>query len=287
MTAVYRKELRSYLTSMIGYVFIAFMLAAIGIYFAFQNLNIGSPRFELVLDNVQFVFLVFVPILTMRVLADEKKQRTDQLLLTLPLSVWDIVLGKFLAVVTLYAVPMVIICFYPLLLSSFGPVNMPAAYFSILSFFLLGCADIAIGVFLSSVTENSVIAAVMTFGVLLACYLMNTIATMVSYTATASFLAFTVVILLFVAIVYHMLKNTTVTCVAGVVLEGILCAVFVLKKPLLEGAFQKLLSVFYLNGRLANFFDGMLDIGGIIYFLSIIAVFLVLTEQTIVKRRWS
>ena len=287
MTAVYRKELRSYLTSMIGYVFIAFMLAAIGIYFAFQNLNIGSPRFELVLDNVQFVFLVFVPILTMRVLADEKKQRTDQLLLTLPLSVWDIVLGKFLAVVTLYAVPMVIICFYPLLLSSFGPVNMPAAYFAILSFFLLGCADIAIGVFLSSVTENSVIAAVMTFGVLLACYLMNTIATMVSYTATASFLAFTVVILLFVAIVYHMLKNTTVTCVAGVVREGILCAVFVLKKPLLEGAFQKLLSVFYLNGRLANFFDGMLDIGGIVYFLSIIAVFLVLTEQTIVKRRWS
>ena len=287
MTAVYRKELRSYLTSMIGYVFIAFMLAAIGIYFAFQNLNIGSPRFELVLDNVQFVFLVFVPILTMRVLADEKKQRTDQMLLTLPLSVWDIVLGKFLAVVTLYAVPMVIICFYPLLLSSFGPVNMPAAYFAILSFFLLGCADIAIGVFLSSVTENSVIAAVMTFGVLLACYLMNTIATMVSYTATASFLAFTVVILLFVAIVYHMLKNTTVTCVAGVVLEGILCAVFVLKKPLLEGAFQKLLSVFYLNGRLANFFDGMLDIVGIVYFLSIIAVFLVLTEQTIVKRRWS
>ena len=287
MTAVYRKELRSYLTSMIGYVFIAFMLAAIGIYFAYQNLNIGSPRFELVLDNVQFVFLVFVPILTMRVLADEKKQRTDQLLLTLPLSVWDIVLGKFLAVVTLYAVPMVIICFYPLLLSTFGPVNMPAAYFSILSFFLLGCADIAIGVFLSSVTENSVIAAVMTFGVLLACYLMNTIATMVSYTATASFLAFTVVILLFVAIVYHMLKNTTVTCVAGVVLEGILCVVFMVKKPLLEGAFQKLLSVFYLNGRLANFFDGILDIGGIIYFLSIIAVFLVLTEQTIVKRRWS
>ena len=287
MTAVYRKELRSYLTSMIGYVFIAFMLAAIGIYFAYQNLNIGSPRFELVLDNVQFVFLVFVPILTMRVLADEKKQRTDQLLLTLPLSVWDIVLGKFLAVVTLYAVPMVIICFYPLLLSTFGPVNMPAAYFSILSFFLLGCADIAIGVFLSSVTENSVIAAVMTFGVLLACYLMNTIATMVSYTATASFLAFTVVILLFVAVVYHMLKNTTVTCVAGVVLEGILCVVFMVKKPLLEGAFQKLLSVFYLNGRLANFFDGMLDIGGIVYFLSIIAVFLVLTEQTIVKRRWS
>lgn len=287
MTAVYRKELRSYLTSMIGYVFIAFMLTAIGIYFAYQNLNIGSPRFELVLDNVQFVFLVFVPILTMRVLADEKKQRTDQLLLTLPLSVWDIVLGKFLAVVTLYAVPVAIICFYPLLLSTFGPINMPAAYFSILSFFLLGCADIAIGVFLSSVTENSVIAAVMTFGVLLACFLMKTIATMVSYTATASFLAFTVLILLFVAVVYHMTQNTTVSCITALVLEGILCVVFMVKKPLLEGAFQKFLSVFYLNGRLQNFFDGILDIGGIVYFLSVTVIFLVLTEQTIVKRRWS
>ena len=287
MTAVYRKELRSYLTSMIGYVFIAFMLAVIGIYFAYQNLNIGSPRFELVLDNVQFVFLVFVPILTMRVLAEEKKQRTDQLLLTLPLSVWDIVLGKFLAIVTLYAVPMVIICFYPLLMSKFGPVNMPAAYFSILSFFLLGCADIAIGVFLSSVTENSVIAAVMTFGTLLVCYLMKSIAAMVSYTATASFIAFTIVILLFTAIVYHMLKNTAASCAAGVVLEGILCVIFTVRKPMLEGAFQKLLAVFYLNGRLKNFFAGMLDIGGIVYFLSIIAVFLVLTEQTIVKRRWS
>ena len=223
----------------------------------------------------------------MRVLADEKKQRTDQLLLTLPLSVWDIVLGKFLAVVTLYAVPVVIICFYPLLLSTFGPVNMPAAYFSILSFFLLGCADIAIGVFLSSVTENSVIAAVMTFGVLLACFLMNTIATMVSYTATASFLAFTVLILLFVAVVYHMTQNTTVACITAVVLEGILCLVFMVKKPLLEGAFQKFLSVFYLNGRLQNFFDGILDIGGIVYFLSVTVIFLVLTEQTIVKRRWS
>lgn len=287
MTAVYRKELRSYLTSMIGYVFIAFILVAVGIYFAYQNLNLGSPRFELVLDNVQFIFLVFVPILTMRVLADEKKQRTDQLLLTLPLSVWDIVIGKFLALVTLYAVPVVILCFYPLLLSGFGPVNMPAAYFSILAFFLLGCADIAIGVFLSSVTENAVIAAVMTFGALLLCYLMNTISAMVPYTAIASFIAFTVLVVFLVLIVHHMTKDVSVTCIAAVVLEGILCAVYMLKRPLLEGAFQKFLSVFYLNGRLQNFFSGMLDIGGILYYLSVMVIFLLLTEQTIVKRRWS
>ena len=137
MSAVYRKEMRSYLISMIGYVFIAFMLVMISLYFAYLNLNLASPRFEAVLQSVQFIFLIFVPILTMRVLAEEKKQKTDQLLLTLPLTVSDIVLGKFLAVVTLFAVPMLIVCSYPLILSRYGMVNMAVAYMSILSFFLL------------------------------------------------------------------------------------------------------------------------------------------------------
>lgn len=157
MIAVCRKELRSYRISMIGYVFIAFMLAVVSLYFAYQNLNLASPRFELVLQNVQFIFLVFVPILTMRVLAEEKKQKTDQLLLTLPMTVKDIVIGKYLAVVVLFTIPMLIICIYPLILTMFGSVNLPAAYFSILGFYLLGCANIAIGVFFSSVTENPMI----------------------------------------------------------------------------------------------------------------------------------
>ena len=173
MIAVCRKELRSYRISMIGYVFVAFMLAVVSLYFAYQNLNLASPRFELVLQIVQFIFLVFVPILTMRVLAEEKKQKTDQLLLTLPMTVKDIVIGKYLAVVVLFTIPMLIICIYPLILTMFGTVNLPAAYFSILGFYLLGCANIAIGVFFSSVTENPVISAVMTFGTLLVCYLMN------------------------------------------------------------------------------------------------------------------
>lgn len=158
MIAVCRKELRSYRISMIGYVFVAFMLAVVSLYFAYQNLNLASPRFELVLQNVQFIFLVFVPILTMRVLAEEKKQKTDQLLLTLPMTVKDIVIGKYLAVVVLFTIPMLIICIYPLILTMFGSVNLPAAYFSILGFYLLGCANIAIGVFFSSVTENPVIS---------------------------------------------------------------------------------------------------------------------------------
>ena len=281
MIAVCRKELRSYRISMIGYVFVAFMLAVVSLYFAYQNLNLASPRFELVLQNVQFIFLVFVPILTMRVLAEEKKQKTDQLLLTLPMTVKDIVIGKYLAVVVLFTIPMLIICIYPLILTMFGSVNLPAAYFSILGFYLLGCANIAIGVFFSSVTENPVISAVMTFGTLLVCYLMNTIGKM------ASVSAFTVVIVLVMALVYNMIGNLKVVIGAGVLLEVVLQVVYFAKASLLEGSFRKVLSVFYMNGRLTNFFDGILDISAIVYYVSVIVFFLFLTVQTIAKRRWN
>ena len=270
MIAVCRKELRSYRISMIGYVFIAFMLAVVSLYFAYQNLNLASPRFELVLQNVQFIFLVFVPILTMRVLAEEKKQKTHQLLLTLPMTVKDIVIGKYLAVVVLFTIPMLIICIYPLILTMFGSVNLPAAYFSILGFYLLGCANIAIGVFFSSVTENPVISAVMTFGTLLVCYLMNTIGKMVPNTAIAS-----------------VIGNLKVVIGAGVLLEVALQVVYFAKASLLEGSFRKVLSVFYMNGRLTNFFDGILDISAIVYYVSVIVFFLFLTVQTIAKRRWN
>lgn len=287
MIGVYKKEMRSYRTTMIAYVFIAFILVVIGIYFAYLNLNLASPRFEGVLESVQFVFLVFVPIVTMRVLAEEKKQRTDQLLLTLPLKVSDIVIGKYLALVTIYGIPMLIVCLYPLIMRQNGQVNLASAYLSILGFFLLGCANMAIGLFLSALTESPVIAAVMSFGVLLFCYLMNTISRMVPNTAIASFICFTAVILVLTVIVYHMIRNLAVTVIAAIVLEAVNAVLFLMDRTLFEGAFPKILSVFYMNGRLTGFFDGILDISGIVYYLTIIVVALFLAGQTILKRRWN
>lgn len=287
MIAVYRKEIRSYLTSMIGYVFVAFMLAVIGIYFSFTNPNLSSPRFETVLQNVQFLFIIFVPILTMRVLAEERKQKTDQLLLTLPLAVSDIVLGKYLALVTLYAVPMAVVCIYPLILSQYGTVNMAVAYLSILGFFLLGCANMAIGLFFSSLTDNPVIAAVMSFGFLLSCFLMDSISGMVPNTAIASLVSFTVLALLLAAVIYNMIRNVKMTVAAAVVVVAVLAIVYAVRAPLLEGAFPRFLSVFYMNGQLTGFFDGILDITGIVYYVSIAAVALFLSIQTVVKRRWN
>lgn len=148
MKAIYKKEVKSYLTSMIGYVFIFFILLLEGIYFTAYNLQNAYPLFGTTLSAVTFIFLILVPVLTMKTIAEERKQKTDQLLLTAPVSVSEIVLGKFLAVATVYAIPVLIICLYPMIMGKYGTVSYAMAYTAVLGFALLGFAQIAVGVFL-------------------------------------------------------------------------------------------------------------------------------------------
>ena len=150
MTAICKKEVKSYLTSMTGYVFIAFILLLAGVYFTAYNLQMGYPVFGYTLSAITFVFLIITPILTMRVLAEEKKQKTDQLLLTSPLSVKDIVLGKFTALIVIFLIPMIILCIYPIILKNFGSVSLKMAYVAVIGFFLLGCANIGIDLLCST-----------------------------------------------------------------------------------------------------------------------------------------
>lgn len=287
MIAIYRKEIKSYMTSMTGYVFIAFILLLAGIYFTAYNLQMGYPVFGYTLSGITFVFLIITPILTMRVLAEEKKQKTDQLLLTSPISVKDIVLGKFLALAGVFLIPMIILCFYPLILRSFGDVSLKMAYTAVIGFFLLGCANISIGVFLSSITESQIIAAVVTFAVLFVCYMMSGIEGFFSQTASTSLIAFAIVILVCSVIVYLIMKNLFVACVIGILGEAALFILYNVKQSLFEGGIQKVLGIFNISGHFDNFVNGIMDIGSIVYFLSIIGVFLFLTVQSIQKRRWS
>jgi len=287
MKAIYKKELKSYLTSMIGYIFIFFTLVMTGLYFTAYNLQSAYPIFGVTLSSVTFIFLVAVPILTMRVLAEERKQKTDQMLLTAPVSVSDIILGKYLALITVYCIPIAIICLYPLIMGMFGTVSLPMAYTALLGFFLLGCAEIAIGVFLSSVTESQVIAAVLSFVVLFACYVISGIASFFSQTAMTSVLAFGVLMLVLALIIYAMTRSSFVASIVGLAGEIILAVIFMIKPSLFEGAIQKLLDIFNISSHLTIFIDGMLDLTGVIYFLSIVAVSLFLSMQSIIKRRWS
>ncbi|MFQ6819419.1 MAG: ABC transporter permease [Blautia sp.] len=287
MTAIYKRELRSYLTSMIGYIFIFFILLLTGIYFSAYQLSAAYPKFEYTLSALTFVFLISVPILTMRILAEERKQKTDQLLLTSPVSVEKIVMGKYLALVTVFAIPMAIICFYPLLMTKFGTVSLGTAYTAILGFFLLGCANLAVGVFISSLTESQVIAAVLTFILLFAFYMMNGISSFFSEGALSTCITFGLLILAAAIIIYTMIKNlliSAVVCVAG---EAVLAVLYVVNSEFFAGGIQKVLQVFNISGHFDNFANGIFDIKGVVYFLSVVAVCVFLTIQSIVKRRWN
>ena len=287
MTAIYKRELKSYLTSMVGYLFIFFVLVLTGIYFSAYQLSAAYPKFETTLSAVTVVFLIGVPILTMRVLAEERKQKTDQLLLTAPVSVGNIVTGKYLALVTVYAIPILVLCTYPLIMSKFGTVDFGTAYTAILGFFLLGCANIAIGLFMSALTESQVIAAVLTFVLLFAFYMMNGISSFFSKTSMSTCVTFGLLILAAAIIVYTMIKNVLISAAVGVIGEVILVIVYLLKSSIFEGGIQKVLDIFNLSGHFDNFTNNIFDIKGIVYFLSVIAVCLFLTMQSILKRRWN
>ena len=288
MIAVYKRELRSYLTSMIGYLFIFFILLLTGIYFSAYQLGAAYPRFEYTLSALTFVFLISVPILTMRVLAEERKQKTDQLLLTAPVSLWKVVLGKYLAMVTITAVPCVIYLIFPLIIKAQGTAYIKVDYLAILVFFLLGCVYISIGMFVSSLTESVIIAAIGAFGILLLTYLWSGILNFIPSAAWANALAVAVLLTLVVLAVWNMTKNVVISGVLElIVLAGTLITYFV-KKTVFESLLPTVLGKLELTEVFSNIADNhLLDVSGIILYLSLIVLFFFLTMQMIQKRRWS
>ena len=196
MLAVYKKELKAYFTSMIGVVFIGLFLLLVGVYFMLINLMNQYADFSVTLSNIQMWFICLVPVLTMKIVAEENRQKTDQLLYTAPVSVGKIVFGKFLALVSLFGIGMLIVMIYPVILSSFNTdtvsVDFATAYGGILGFFLLGSAYIAIGLFISSLTESQVIAAVISYFVMIFTFWMKSLAELLPSDHTTVFIIFLV-----------------------------------------------------------------------------------------------
>lgn len=167
MAAIYKRELNSYFNSMIGYIFVAIVVAFVGFYFMIYNMNNGYPMFADTLSSVMYIFIVAIPILTMKSMSEDTKSKADQLLMTSPVSLTQIVMGKYLALITVWLIPIIIFCFCPIIINMNGTSYMLTDYSTIFALFILGCAQIAIGMFISSITESQVISAVVTFGVLL------------------------------------------------------------------------------------------------------------------------
>ena len=287
MDAIFQREFKSYFHSVTGYLFIAFILLFAGIYTMAFNLSYAYANFEYVLSSMRFIFLIAVPILTMRSIAEEKRQKTDQLLYALPIGIPKVVMGKYFSMLAIFGISLGIIGFYPLILTAYGTVNLLIAYGSLLGFFFMGASLIAIGFFISSVTENQAIAAVLTFGVLLLVYFIKSLATFIPDTAGASFLGFTLLIVALCIITLLMTKNGFVTLVLFVLLEGALLLTWILSAASLNGLFPSVLEGIALFSRFDTFSGGMFDITALVAYVAVTAVMLFFTVQSLEKRRWS
>ena len=288
MLAIYKRELKSYFHSMTGCVFIAFLVMFTGIYFMAYNLNAGYPYFSYTLSGSLIVFLVGIPLLTMRSFSEERKTKTDQLLLTAPVSLTKVVLGKYFAMVTVLAVPNVIFCLFPLLIELQGTAYLLVDYSSIAVFFLLGCVYLAIGMFMSSLTESQIIAFISTFGILLLLYLWDGILSFLPGSALSGMIGILLILTLIVVYIYHMTKNWMLA--AGIEAVGIAAAliVYFVKSSLYENLLTKLLGRLALADVFMNISSSnIVDVSGLLLYVSILIIFVFLTIQTIQKRRWS
>lgn len=236
MFAVWKREFKACFQNVIGWLFVAAVIALYGLYFFVYNLRSGYPYISYSLSAMSFIMMIAVPILTMRSLAEERHNKTDQLMLTAPVSLGKIIVGKYLALLSVYTIAVAIIGITPLILSAYGTVPMGESYVAILGFWLYGAACIAIGVLVSSITESQVIAAVLSFAALFLGYMMSSICGLISESGNW---------------------------------------------------LTKVLGCYDLYTPLYNFMSGCLDVTGVVYFVTVIALCLFLTCQVIQKRRWS
>ena len=292
MIAIYQRELKAYFDSVTGWLCIAFLCAAAGLYFMVYNLFYGYPNFSIALYYSMFIFLVAVPILTMRSMAEERRSKTDQLLLTSPCTVTGMVLGKYFAMLTVYAIPHVIFCFYPVVMSlaagSTGTVYFASDYASILAFFLLGAVYIAIGLLVSSLTESQVIAAVGTFGLLLLFYLWDSLLSFLSGDAAVTLIGLLLIVLGVCALLHALTGNNTITLLDGLAGAAAVVGVYVVNPSLYDDLLVNLLSLFSLNAAFQSFaLEYVFDLGGLLLYVSMAFLLVFLTIQVVQRRRWN
>lgn len=287
MTAIFKREFKSCFTGMIGWVIAAVSLFFLGLYFTNRNLLYASSDFASVLYTMTMILLFLLPAISMRSFAEERKNKTDQLLLTSPVSIPAIVAGKFLAELAAFALPLAAAVVMPLLLQAFGTVSLVAAYSALLGYLLLGGACLAVGTWISALTENQILAYLATFGALLVAYLMNGIQTMFTTGNLLAFIVFMIVLLVasvLVGVICKRLAAGAVVFCAGAVVMFVL---FQLRPAWLLTAFNAVLSALALFEPFKDIVGGMFSIPAIVYYLSVMGLFLFLTGQALARRRWN
>lgn len=287
MTAVLRHELRAYFHSLTAYLFGAFLLAFVGIGAMLYNIQAAVSNFEFVLSFGAMIFVVIVPILTMRVIAEERKQKTDQLLYSLPITTTGVVLGKYLALLVVFLVPLAIISIYPWVFAQFGEVYLLTSYASIATFFMMGAALIALGMFISSLTDNQGFAAGIGIAAILLNYYSVSLSEYVSATSLGSMIALVIIILALGIVIRQVTGNGNLAYLVSMALITGVGVTYFIDSAAFEGLLPNLMSTLSLFERFNVFVNGVFDLTGIVYYLTMIAFFLFLTVQSLEKRRYN
>ena len=290
MKAIFKREFRSSFSGMMGWLLTAFLTAASALYFFANNLGFGLPDFGYyTLYQTLFVLLVYVPVLAMRSFAEEKHSRTDQLLLTSPVSVWGIVLGKFLAMCAVFALPCLVDIVLILVLRVLDCTNIAllSNFSSLLCYYLVGCAAIAICEFLSSLTENQIIAAVLGFGALLLAYLMPGLQSLFSAGSVMALVVFTVLAAVAAFCAGLRSRSFTLGCLLFAALAVGIAVLFTVRSAWLTTAFSSVLGGLALFQPFEDFVNGSFSVPALVYYISAAGLFLFFTAQGIEKRRWN
>lgn len=287
MGAVYERELKGYLHGMTGIIFISVNLLFSGLMLFLENLKYQDPKMEALIYYQLMILFLTIPILTMRSIAEDRRQKTDQLLYSLPLSLPKIVLAKYFALLTTAVLPTLVSLLYPLILSLYGTVNFGTTYTALLTQALFIALLCAIGMFISSLTESPAIAAILTLTVNAALFLMSFFTTAIPQTELASLIGFAVIIVLVAFLAYYMTKSVIAAYAVGAV--GIVAEIilYFVKKDLFVGAINKVIDAMSVFSRVDLGTSGILDLSGIVYFVTAAALFVFLSVQAVEKRRWS
>lgn len=287
MTAIFKKEIRTYFNTLTGYVFLGFFVAITGIYFLINNMSTGDLNYASTLAGSLMLFWILIPILTMRLFAEEARQKTDQLLLTSPVGVWGVVLGKFLAAGALFVFGVVITGIFPFILSRFGVIPIAETINVMFGYVLLGLALIAVGIYISSLTDNQIVAAAATFAALFVLFMIDSFTAEMPVSSASSVVFVVLLVVVAAAVLYSSVKNIWASLVFAVAAAVLVFVLYRVNASLFDGLISRFFGWFSMISRFENFYAGVFSLADSVYYLSFAFVFIYLTVNRVEKRRWA
>lgn len=290
MKAIYEREIRAYFRSMQAYIFLALFVCITGVFFSVVNITYGYCDFAgYVLSNsyyMLFIYAIVIPILTMRMFAEEKKQKTDQLLLTSPVSVWEIVLGKYFAAVTVFLIGIVLITIFPAIIAFHGELPIANTISGYIGMLLFSAAMMAIGTMISSLTEEPVISAIISAVAGLLVLFFSSLVSVLPDGVVPTFLFFGIIVLVIAVLFFLDTGKLRISVIALLAGAAVTAGLYFWQKDWFAYGLTSSLNWLSLEKRYEEFLNGILNLSSVCYMLTVCAVCLFLTTWIIKRRRW-